>query len=220
MTDEVTTPETEEAATEMETTETQTPETEVETKGSTLLDKGDKTTGKEDANDDSEQADNMPPDYSSLKFREGEEVDETSLTKAREVFASLNDGKGLSAEDAQVVIDMRNELLDNLTQSQTQQWDDTFAEWRDEITSDKDIGGDNLEKTTIPNVMRAAEKYGDDQFIQLLRTNQLYGENPALVRFLNNVGATLTEDSIVRGNGNTDNSEEARLARMFPSNKK
>lgn len=185
----------------------------------TILNGEDK--GKADANGDA-PLDTSTISYDELKFPEGEEISDESLNTAKEAFGKMNDGKGISAEDAQVIVDMRNQLMGDINKTQTDHWDNQFAEWRETINNDKELGGDNLEKSTIPNVMRAAEAFGDPELISMLRTNKIYGENPALLKFLNNVGKTLTEDSLARKQGNAaaGNQEEARLNRMFPSAKK
>ena len=171
--------------------------------------------GKEngDAKGDSEKP-AEPVDYSGLQFPDGIDVDEAAFGEFKEIAQTMNDGRGLSPDDAQKVIDLRNKMIE----VQIDTWDKKFSEWRGEIDADKDLGGENLQKTTIPNVMRAAEAYGSKEFVELLRNDPIYGNNPHVVRFLNSVGKTLREDSLSRGKAASDNSDDARLRRMYPSN--
>lgn len=180
---------------------------------------GDPTAGKvEDGSDtaaDDAGASETPIDYSTLTVPEGMEVDTAAMEQFSELAASMNGGEGLPVEDAQKLVDMQCAMI----KGQMDSWDKTFSEWRGEIFSDKEIGGEAWDKTTRPNVMRAVEKYGGRELAEMMLTNKLYGENPHLIRMLNRIGATLSEDTHQgSGNGPGDSGgEEARLRRMFPS---
>jgi hypothetical protein len=134
--------------------------------------------------------------YDDITIPKGMEVDEAALGSFKALAAKMNDGKGLSKDDAQAIVDFRAELI----KGQVEQWEKTFSEWRGEIHADKNIGGDNFVTTTIPNVLAAAERYGGPEMVTLLKTDKVYGENPTLIRFLNRVGETLAEDKLARGN--------------------
>jgi hypothetical protein len=151
--------------------------------------------------------------YDDLVVPEGMPVDETSLGEFKDIAAEMNDGKGLSNDDAQKLVDFRAKMV----KDSAGEWETRFSEWRGELLSDKEIGGDNFKEVTVPNVLAAAERYGDKEMLDLLQTNKMYGENPALIRMLNRVGDTLREDEHARGRAAGDNSEEARLRRMYPS---
>lgn len=168
-----------------------------EDKEKTADDKDDAAKSK-DAKSDEEVSDGDEADatrYDDLAVQEGMEVDEVALGSFKELAAGMNDGKGLSKEDAQSLVDFRAEMV----KANVDEWDATFSEWRGEIHSDKEIGGDKFVKETIPNVLAAAEKYGDAEMVKLIRTNKMYGENPSLLRLLNRVGATLREDKHIPG---------------------
>lgn len=149
-----------------------------------------------------------------LEIQEGMEIDEVALGSFKELAGKMNDGKGLSQKDAQSLVDLRAEMV----KGQTAQWDQTFSEWRGEIHSDAEIGGDKFTSKTIPNVMAAAERYGDKEMISLLRTNKMYGENPSLIRLLNRVGETLSEDQVVRGQRASQTKDAAEI--LYPTQKK
>ena len=165
--------------------------------GKTADDK-DETAESEDGDPDKEDGDDdeaEPITYDDLKVQEGMEVDEVALGSFKELAAAMNDGKGLSREDAQKLVDFRAEMV----KSQMGEWEQTFSEWRGEIHADKQIGGDKFKTETVPNVFAAAEKYGGAEMVKLLRTNPVYGSNPHIVRMLNRVGETLAEDKAERG---------------------
>lgn len=173
-------------------------------------DKGSDTKGDEKDGDGEAEL----PNYDDLTVAEGLEVDEVALGNFKELAATMNDGKGLSKEDAQKLVDFRGEMV----KAQVDQWEQTFSEWRGEIQADKDLGGKNFASKTVPNVLAAAEKYGGKEMVQLLKTNKMYGENPHLIRLLNRVGETLREDKVDRSPKAAEgNQAEAKLQRMYPS---
>ena len=169
----------------------------------------------EDADGDEVDGDGEaePVSYDDLSIPEGMPVDEAALGEFKDIAAKMNDGQGLSKDDAQLLVDFRAKMV----KESAGDWETKFSEWRGELLSDKEIGGDNFKEITVPNVLAAAERFGDKDMLNLLQTNKMYGENPALIRMLNRVGETLREDELVRGRAAGDNGEEARLRRMYPS---
>ena len=164
----------------------------------------------DDADSDGEAE---PINYDDLVMPEGMPVDENMLGEFKDVAAEMNDGKGLSKEDAQKLIDFRAKTV----KDSIGEWETKFSEWRGELLSDKEVGGDKFKTETVPNVLAAAERYGDKEMLTLLQTNKMYGENPALVRMLNRVGETLRADQHARGRAAGPNDDESRLRRMYPS---
>ena len=146
--------------------------------------------------------------YDDLVMPEGMPIDENMLGEFKGI-----DGKGLANEDAQKLIDFRAKSV----KDSIGEWETKFSEWRGELLSDKEIGGDKFKTETVPNVLAAAERYGDKEMLTLLQTNKMYGENPALVRMLNRVGETLRADQHARGRAAGPNDDESRLRRMYPS---
>jgi len=186
----------------------------------TVLTEGDTATtdDAQDAKDaDSDEADGdgeaEPVSYDDLVVPEGIPVDEASLGEFKDIAAAMNDGAGLSKDDAQKLVDFRAKMV----KDSAGEWETRFSEWRGELLSDKEIGGDKFKEVTVPNVLAAAEKFGDKEVLDLLQTNKMYGENPPLIRMLNRIGETLREDGLVRGRAAGNNSEETRLRRMYPS---
>jgi hypothetical protein len=199
--------------------------TEEEVSDDTIL-QDDKDDADKTADDDADDAEDTesddadgdgeaePVDYNSLKVPDGMEIDEKSLGEFKDVAAKMNDGNGLSIEDAQILVDFRAEMVKN----SLAEWENKFSEWRGELLSDKEIGGDTFKEVTVPNVIAAVERYGDKETVALFQTNKMYGENPLLVRMLNRVGETLRADQHARGGRAAgSDSEEAKLRRMYPS---
>ena len=182
----------------------------------TLLEEKDADNATAEAKDaDGDDADGKaePVNYDALEMPKDMEIDKASLGEFKDIAAEMNDGKGISVEDAQKLVDLRAKMV----KASSSEWETRFSEWRGELLSDKELGGDNFKKVTVPNVLAAAERYGDKEMMELLQTNKMYGENPALVRMLNRVGETLRADQLVRGRAAEPGDEEARLRRMYPS---
>jgi hypothetical protein len=169
-----------------------------------------KDTDSDDADGDGEAE---PVNYDDLTVPDGVQADEQMLGEFKDIAAKMNDGKGLSKDDAQLLVDFRAKSV----QTATGEWENMFSVWRGELMSDPEIGGDKFKTDTVPNVLAAAERYGDKDLLKLLQTNKMYGENPALVRMLNRVGETLRADQVVRGRATGPHDEDARLRRMYPS---
>ena len=211
---EATVEQTEEKVVETEQTVEQTEEKVVETEqteGNSTILKQEKKEG--DDTDNQEDSQPEPIDYSELKFPEGVDVDEVVFSEFKELAQSMNDGKGISSSDAQKLIDLRAKMVED----GIEQWNKTFSEWRGEVLSDENIGGDKLHSQTIPNVMAAAEAYGGSEFRNMLENERIYGDNPHLIRFLNNVGETLREDIHSRGKPAGNSSQDDRMKILYPS---
>ena len=166
-----------------------------------------------DSDDTDSNGEADPINYDDLLVPDDMPVDEASLGEFKSIAAEMNNGKGLSQEDAQRLVDFRAKMV----KESVGEWETTFSEWRGELLSDKEIGGDKFKTDTVPNVLAAAERFGDKDMLDLLRTNKLYGENPALVRMLNRVGETLRADQHARGRAAQPSDDETRLRRMYPS---
>lgn len=154
-----------------------------------------------------------PVSYDDLEMPDGMEIDANMLGEFKDLAAEMNDGKGLSPEDAQKLVDFRAKTVKDAAG----EWETKFSEWRGELLSDKEIGGGKFKEITVPNVLAAAERYGDKDMLELLQTNKMYGENPSLIRMLNRVGETLRADQHVRGRAAQPGDEESKLRRMYPS---
>lgn len=79
-------------------------------------------------------------------------------------------------------------------------------EWISAIKSDPEIGGDHY-KDTKSNIGRVMARFGTPALRQFLNESQ-DGYNPEMVRFFNNVGKALSEDSFVNGNGGAPTHED------------
>jgi hypothetical protein len=80
----------------------------------------------EDADSDSDDGETEAAvNYDELSIPEGIDIDEAAFGKFKEIAKTMNNGKGLSQEDAQKIVDVRVEMV----KSQVDEWEQTFSEW-------------------------------------------------------------------------------------------
>lgn len=138
-----------------------------------------------------------PETYDAFVLPEGMEANEEYLAGFQELAREHN----LSQEAAQKFVDMGAELV-NQGQQQTVEtlqdsWRGTLAQWVDEIKADKEIGGDNLQKS-LSVARNAINAFGDDSLRSVLEETGMTN-NPALVRFAYRIGMALQEDTLHTG---------------------
>lgn len=122
---------------------------------------------------------------------------------------------GLSADQAQKLWEKGlgdNGLVAQINQKAIEKLN---AQWAQEITSDPQLGGSNLEQTKH-NVGKAMA-YADDDFKSFIQNTGI-GNLPSLVRFLNKIGSQMNSDmSYVNGKAaSAANDPNAWLAAMYP----
>lgn len=144
-----------------------------------------------------EEAQGAPETYEAFVLPEGMDVNEEYLAAYQDLAREHN----LSQEAAQKFVDMGAQLVQQGQQQTVEtlqdSWRDTLAQWVDEIKTDKEIGGDNLQKSL--SVARAAiEAFGDDNLREVLEQTGMTN-NPGLVRFAYRVGKALQEDTLHTG---------------------
>ena len=181
------------------------------------------TSSKEGDGDDADsEGEAETVSYDDLEMPEGVEVNEEQLADFKDLAGSMNDGKGLSASDTQKLLDFRAAQV----KADMEGWADTFKGWRKEMFSDREIGGKetddngipvNYTKNVKPAVLAALREFGDDDTVNLFKTQRAFGEHPGLTRLLFRVGLSLQEDQLVRGKVHTTTDEEAKQRRLYPS---
>lgn len=114
-----------------------------------------------------------------------------NMAMTDEAKASLDEKfreAGLSQEQASAVFGMYKDTIEDMNRALAQQ----STKWLEETKKDPDLGGSNFVATTA-NVRRVTTRFGDEAFASLMNETGL-GNHPALLRFLNKVGASLAED--------------------------
>lgn len=124
------------------------------------------------------------PESYDLDIPESMQVTDEAKASLDEKFREA----GLTQEQAKTVFSMYTDTVEDMNRTLTKQ----SAAWLDESKKDPDIGGSNFKSTTA-NVRRVTTRFGDEAFEAIMDETGL-GNHPALLRFLNKVGASLAED--------------------------
>lgn len=150
-------------------------------------------------------AEGAPEEYAEFTMPEGIELDTEMAAEFKGAAKDLN----LTQEAAQRMVD----LAAKMRQRDVEAIVNLRAEWVDQTKSDKEIGGDKLD-ATLGVARKAVDAYGSPAFKELLNQSGL-GNHPEVVRFMANVGKTVSEDKVVKGNGQPTTPQGTLAARIF-----
>lgn len=140
--------------------------------------------------DGEKPAEAVPEKYEPYKVPDG-----VSLAPAvQQAFDDLARKAGLSQAKAQESFDsLRAAYAEQVAAEETA----LFQDWNAKLKADPEIGGDKLERETLPRAVRFVEAFGDPEARALL--DGPLGSHPALVRMFAKGGAKLEEAPIVKG---------------------
>lgn len=126
-----------------------------------------------------------------LKLPEGTELTKTAVD---EIVAFAKE-QGLSQEAAQKLVDREHSALNQLKQTQQQQFEQKREEWWKAVESDVELGGENLKKTSEYS-RQALERFAPESLKTFLAESP-FGNHPDLVRLFANIGKAMQGDSLV-----------------------
>ena len=153
---------------------------------------GDKTDDKKD-----EGESGKPPEKYDLQVPDDSLLDESAVER----IAAEAKKHGLSQDDAQ-------DLLQRTDRIAEEDRDARERVWRSQVTDDKELGGDNLSKTTTL-AQAAIERFGSDELRATLEATG-YGSHPAVIRFLRDIGRAMSEDKMVQAKGTSERKVDDR----------
>lgn len=130
------------------------------------------------------------PEKYEFAAPEGQELDANALS----VFEPIAKELGLTQEQAQKLVD----IYPQIQQQQAEAWSKQGEEWREQVKSDKEIGGDKY-TANVGNAQKALDQFGSPALREYLETT-LLGNHPELVRFFAKVGKAVSEDTMVMPN--------------------
>lgn len=153
-----------------------------------------------DAEEDKSKEESKTP--KSDKEEDGEIVydlalsEESLLDKSvlEEVKTFAKENK-LSSDAAKSMLEREENAVSNFVANHEEALDLQIDTWRNEVESDKEMGGENFSKTKV-NAKKAVERFGGDAFTKILNETG-YGNNPDVVRFLSNIGELMSSDTLV-----------------------
>lgn len=157
-----------------------------------------------------EGAATSPESYSDFKLPEGVELDSLALEKAAPIFKELD----LTQEQAQKLVDLQAEMVQEGTRSQEETLNQLIDGWQEESKNDKEFGGEKFEENAAVARL-AVEKFGTPELKQLMEDHGV-GSHPEMVRFMWNIGKLLKED-VPGGLTSAASQKKDRISTLYPT---
>lgn len=132
-------------------------------------------------------------DYETLKLPEGSLL---SVQDLAEVKKEAKDNS-LSIEEAQGIIEVKNDAIKGFSQRQQETWQNLRKEWKQSWLNDPEYGGDKASEST-ELAKRAWDKLADNE-LKTLADQTGWGDHPAVLRMLARAGRLFSEDQLIRG---------------------
>jgi hypothetical protein len=150
--------------------------------------KGDSPEGEE------QEVQGAPEQYEPFTMPEGMDLDQEILDE----FQALAKEHDLPQAEAQKYADFGAKLVQKAQESTVstlqETWAETCKQWVEEIKTDKELGGDNLQQS-LAVARKAISTFGDESLMQVLEETGMTN-NPALVRFAHRIGKALLDDTL------------------------
>lgn len=195
--------------TETENLTEQETETSTEEKETSLI--GEAVEEKEE----SQTEEFVPLTAESLRLPEGFEPIEELQTE----FLDLINNQEISVEErSNGLIGLLAKNLQMAEERESQLWDKTLIDWKDEVKADPEVGGAKLDGV-LSNVGKLVNEYGSDELIKVFALTGA-GNNVHVVKFLNKVAGALVESqTAVPGSPGEDKGSQTAAQKMYPSMK-
>lgn len=140
-----------------------------------------------------------------FKAPEGMALDQVALGEWQTVAKEA----GLTPEAAQRAVDVAVGMLQRQQEAQAAM----VTTWTEQVTADKEIGGDKLQEN-LAVARKALETFGTPELRDVLNMTGL-GNHPEVIRAFYRAGKTISEDVFVPGAAR--GSEVDMAKRMFPN---
>lgn len=160
---------------------------------------------------DTLKGDEGAPEKYEFKFDDGVKIDDAIMTEFSGIAKEMN----LSQANAQKLANFYAAKMTAHGAAQEAAWAATVKEWGDQVRTDKEIGGANLD-ANIALARKVLDRHGSPELRQMLDTTGA-GNHPALVRLLVKVGKDMGEDAIQPGGGDNKGSEVSAAKRLYPN---
>lgn len=176
------------------------------------------TEADKDGKDDGEKnADGTPktkgdepavPEAYTFQMPEGMELDADAAAE----FSAIAKDRKFTQEEA----DKFTKVAISMRERDAARYLDMVDGWVNEVKTDKEIGGDKLQ-ATLATTKKVMDTFGTPELKEALEKSG-YGNHPAFIKFVHQVGTHLSEDVFVKGGNTAPNAEDAGVAsRLFPS---
>lgn len=135
--------------------------------------------------------DDLKYDFSEVKNSNGENYNQTTVDFVTSVAKEMK----LNNEQAGSLLKI---LADNYQTVQQQAVQKERTNWRAELRSDPELGGENFDKTRL-HLSTVMRKFGNNEVKDILNSTGL-GDHPAFVRMFNAIGASMSQEvNVIKG---------------------
>lgn len=135
--------------------------------------------------------DDLKYDFSAVKNSNGENYNQTTVDFVTTVAKEMK----LNNEQAGSLLKI---LADNYQTVQQQTVQRERTNWRAELRSDPELGGENFDKTRL-HLSTVMRKFGNNEVKDILNSTGL-GDHPAFVRMFNAIGASMSQEpTVIKG---------------------
>lgn len=160
--------------------------TEPNTTEKTVVNDGEKPSAESNS-----PAKSVVPEKYDLKLPEKSLLPESAI----EDISSYAKEKGLSNEQAQELVNDRNNAITGFVEREQAKLKDMSNKWAEEVAKDKEIGGDALPKNA-ELAKRVLEKFFPEDVRKFLNDSG-FGNHPGLVRGFVRLAKQMSEDQLV-----------------------
>lgn len=156
-----------------------------------------------------------PETYTDFTLPEGFEMEEGALEAFIPVAKDLN----LSQEQAQKLVEMRAEMVEQETEKALEAFNETVTGWLEEAKADKDIGGAKFDEN-VSFARKFLDGFGSPGLRSVLDQTGV-GNHPEIIRAFALAGKAMSESQMFAGGqANEDTGPRSAADILFPEHAK
>lgn len=171
--------------------------------------KADDTTEKSTDSDADGGESGAPENYEPFQLPDGIEMNSEALEQLTPMLKDM----GASQDQAQKLIDLQTETVQNLFAGQQRAWTDKQSEWRKAAENDDEFGKGKYD-ASLTVARRAMREIGTPELTDALNESGM-GNHREFIRFFYRVGVAIGEDNLSFGTANQQGKKSA-ADRIFP----
>ena len=135
------------------------------------------------------------PDYKELKLSDDSRLDKKDLNS----LLKLAEKEGLTADQAKSTLEYAEKLANGQIERAIVQSKKEQDNWLAEVSKDEELGGENLENTTVL-AQKALDELVPDKLQEIIFEAGFHN-HPEFLRFLKSLGTMVSDDSFVGSKG-------------------
>lgn len=135
------------------------------------------------------------PETYDLKVPDGSPLDPSEVDK----IAAFARSRGLSNEQAQVLLEQRHEGASELSRRQAETLTKYRNEWEQQVRNDPELGGEKFDATLKQTKLVMDRFAPEGSKMREILNETGYGNHPEFVRFVASIGKAMSEDKPFSG---------------------